>query len=355
MATAARTQSWFLLMTIGLLSACSSSDSGDDGDGPALVAGKCATGVDCGPPTSSNADGGSGQVVADAGPPGDGGTSSDDVPDVPPPTGTIIWKDNFDAAPVGALDKAEGDAALGPTVAGTSAATFANASIADDGANGRFIRHNIPAGQLGGFVTSPRLDRETDHATIDYDIRFDKDFDWRWGGKMGPGLVGVTPGTGIYKPTSGNADRNIGFSTRLMWHGRGDDGSRPFQGKLGAIPAGRANDIVTYIYARNPATGFSGFGWHTSLGELTAGSWHHVKLEVKLNTVGQADGIFRVWLDGALAFGATNFDYRNTDKVHIQAVLYDVHRGGGTTPPSWLSSRACQIDIRNIVVADQTP
>lgn len=276
-----------------------------------------------------------------------------DVDPPPPPTGgKVLWQDKFDTAVVGKLDKARGDGIFGPTAAATGTGTYANGAIVDDGASGKLLRHTIAAGQLGPFIVSPRLTRETDHATLDYDIRFDGNFDWRWGGKMGPGLAGVLPGHGIYEPTSGNADRNIGFSTRLMWHGRGDDGSRPFQGKLGPIPAGSDSDVVTYIYARYPFEGFSGFGWHKSLGDLQRGTWHHVKMEVKLNTVGQRNGVFNVWLDGDLAYGAKDFDYRSSPNVHIQAVLYDVHRGGGTTPPSWVSSRDCYVDIKNVVVAD---
>jgi hypothetical protein len=269
-------------------------------------------------------------------------------------TGIVIWQDKFDTAVTGQLTQATGDPLFAPTVAPTEDTDFINVSIIGEGpgGSGKALRHKIPANELGAFIQSPRLPQPTDHATIEYDVRFDSNFDWRWGGKVGAGFVGVTPGTGIYKPTSGNTDRDIGFSARLMWHGRGDDGTRPFQSKLGPIPAELDNDVVTYIYARYPADGFNGFGWHTSLGHFLRGTWHNVKIEVKMNTIGQQDGIFRVWIDGTLRYGATNFDWRSSPDVNIQAILWDIHRGGGLTPVSWISSRDTYIDMANVIVRD---
>lgn len=64
-----------------------------------------------------------------------------------------------------------------------------------------------------------------------------------------------------------------------------------------------------------------------------------------------ADDIFRVHVDGVQCFSATNFDYRNRNDIHIQAILYYVHRGGGIAP-NWVSSRDTYIDVRNIVMRD---
>ncbi|MGK2865216.1 MAG: hypothetical protein ACSLFA_01010 [Mycobacterium sp.] len=65
-----------------------------------------------------------------------------------------------------------------------------------------------------------------------------------------------------------------------MWHGRGDDGTRTFESKLGPIQAGADMDLATYIYARQPSAGFNGCGWHTSLGTAFGrGQWrHHVDI-----------------------------------------------------------------------------
>ena len=222
------------------------------------------------------------------------------------PGASPIWHDRFDAVPIGPVTTAVGNTLFDPR-AGDVQGVYDYATVVVDAFGGHALRHELPAGQLGNFFVTPKLARDVEHAVLQYNIRFDENFEWRWGGKI-PGLVGVAPGHSIYEPTSGNADRSVGFSTRLMWHGRGDDGTRPFQGKLGPIRAGTDNDLVTYIYAHNPSAGFNGYGWHTSLGSaLQRGQWHRITMEVKLNTVGAADGVFKVWVDDDLRFSATNW------------------------------------------------
>lgn len=271
-------------------------------------------------------------------------------PPAPPPSGNVLWRDKFDSAANGRLNVVSGPAILGPTAAPTNGGDFAHASIHTDPDGGKFIRHSIPAGSLGPFIVSPKLTRDVEHAVLEYEVRFDDNFDWRWGGKL-PGLVGVTPGISIFAPTSGRTDRTVGFSTRLMWHGRGDDGSRPFEGKLGPIPAGTDNQLVTYAYAPYPQPSYSSYGWQTSLKqEMRRGSWHRIAMEVRLNTVGSRNGVYRVWVDDKLQYSAADWEFRTRSDVKINAVLYDIHRGGGTTPPSWVSSRNTHIDIRNMVV-----
>ena len=116
-----------------------------------------------------------------------------------PPAGNVLWRDGFDTAPNGQLTKFTGDAMFGPTAAATSTATYQNGSILSDPQGGKFLRDSIPAGELGALIVAPKLSQPTEHAVLSYDIRFDENFDWRWGGKM-PGLVGVAPGHGISSP-----------------------------------------------------------------------------------------------------------------------------------------------------------
>jgi hypothetical protein len=268
---------------------------------------------------------------------------------VPPPEG-ILWQDRFDTAAPGPLTTAGGNGLFDPRV-GKTDAVYAHAAITADAGGEKFLRHTIPAGELGNFFAAPRLVRDVEHATLQYDIRFDEGFDWRWGGKI-PGLAGVAPGVEIYAPTSGERNRDVGFSTRLMWHGRADDGSRAYQDALGAIPPDQENMLVTYAYVRSPEDGFGGYGWQTNLDAgFRAGVWHNVRMEVKLNTIGRADGVYRVWIDDILRFSASDWDYRNRADVKIQAVLYDIHRGGNNSP-GWVSSRESSIDLRHITVTE---
>ncbi|MGU3502471.1 polysaccharide lyase [Mycobacterium sp. C31M] len=266
------------------------------------------------------------------------------------PVGAVVWQDRFDTGELGPLTTATGNRLFDPR-AGDAQSNYAHATLAADPAGGNLLQHTLPAGQLGNFFVTPKLTRDVEHAVLQYDIRFDDNFDWRWGGKI-PGLVGVAPGVPIYAPTSGTRNRDVGFSTRLMWHGRGDNGSRPYQDALGPIPPDRDNMLVTYAYVRQPEQGFDGYGWQTNLGAgFTRGVWHTVRMEVKLNTAGMADGVYRVWIDNDLRFEATDWDYRNSAQVKIQAVLYDIHRGGNNSP-GWVSARDSSIEMRHVSVTE---
>lgn len=268
-----------------------------------------------------------------------------------PTEGIPLWRDAFDYAPDGQLSEEAGDGIFAPTAAGTGADTYASGRILADPQGGKFLRQMLPSGELGKFIVTPKLKRPAEHAVISYEIRFDENFDFRWGGKI-PGLVGVAPGKSIYAPTSGNPDRSVGFSARLMWHGRGDDGTRPFQHALGPIPEEANNDIVTYIYATSPSSGFDHFGWQARLGgEFKRGEWHRIAMEVKLNSLGERNGLFRVWVDDHLLFSADDWEFRIHSDVKINAVLYDVHRGG-REDENWISKRDSYIDIRNMVVLE---
>lgn len=60
-----------------------------------------------------------------------------------------------------------------------------------------------------------------------------------------------------------------------------------------------------------------------SLGRIKAGRWTAVEIEVKVNTPGQSDGIFRLWLDSILVYENITMDYRSpygNSSAGIQAV-----------------------------------
>lgn len=255
-----------------------------------------------------------------------------------------VWELNLAGTPTGQLWSATSDQLLGTTLA-KSAGLHQNGAVVQEG-NEKLFRNNIPAGSLGNIVTSPVLPSMM-HCRVTFDVRFDPNFDWRWGGKFGAGLLGVKEGVDIYAPTSGQG-RDNGWSVRFMWHGRGDDGDRPFELTLGPIPEGQDNQIVTYIYAITPNEGFNGFGYHAPVGKLTAGVWHTCSIEVELNTPGVANGrlIYKVddneWRHNGVRF-------RDIPEITTTAVLFNTQRGGGLDG-SWPSSQNNYLDIRNLYV-----
>jgi hypothetical protein len=273
-------------------------------------------------------------------------------PPPPPPAGTIIWQDRTDTAPTGQLTQASGTELWRPTFYSVPAEHMTRAAVVDDVGGGKMVRHTLPPDILGNFTVSPIIGGTvTDYGSIEYSMRFDPNFDWRWGGKMGPALVGVVPGHGIYEPTSGQVDRNVGFSTRSMWGGSVD---------------GAGNSVGTtagwklYLYIRWPRDasdypGWQSYGWQPDIigSTLERNVWYKRRIVVKLNTIGKQDGLFEQWQNDVLVFRMTNVDYRMDANVHLQCVLYDIHRGGDLSG-FWTSPRSSYIDVKDITVRDLT-
>ena len=78
---------------------------------------------------------------------------------------------------------------------------------------------------------------------------------------------------------------------------------------------------------------------------VSKGAWHVVEIEAQLNTVGQADGWQRVWLDDVLTGEWTGLRFRTSSAVQWNAVTLDLPSSGVTQTQS--------LDIDDIVVQRQ--
>lgn len=63
---------------------------------------------------------------------------------------------------------------------------------------------------------------------------------------------------------------------------------------------------------------------------LANGVWYQVELYVKMNAVGQANGVSRAWINGELKYEKTNMEYRlaGNDHLHVRTIWLNVHAGG---------------------------
>jgi hypothetical protein len=62
----------------------------------------------------------------------------------------------------------------------------------------------------------------------------------------------------------------------------------------------------------------------------TVNAWHQYEIEVQLNTVGQANGWQRIWVDGVLKIEHVNVRYRTTAGMKLWAVTFDTGHLQGT-------------------------
>lgn len=146
----------------------------------------------------------------------------------------------------------------------------------------------FPKGKISGYETGftwySILPKPLLSATMSYDVHFAPGFDWAYGGKL-PGFCGLDCPVGC-----STVSRDRGWSTRLMWRKRGG--------------------MTTYAYYPDkPQTIRCGEDWWWSNG-LQSGRWHNLRLYVKVNTPGKADGVTRAWLDGRLVLEKRNVMYR---------------------------------------------
>ncbi len=65
-------------------------------------------------------------------------------------------------------------------------------------------------------------------------------------------------------------------------------------------------------------------------GQFENDRWYAIEMQIKMNTVGAADGVIRGWVDGHLSYEKTNMVFRlaGHDGLHVRTVWLNVHAGG---------------------------
>ena len=198
----------------------------------------------------------------------------------------------------------------------------------DSEVSGKRLRVTVPAGTIdpgtmaargepigGSGFQSKMPGHGVDVARLSYKLRFARDFDPALGGKL-PGLCGGSCNSGGKLPNGYD-----GFSARHVWGPK----------------------LHGSVYAYLPTS----VVWGTLLGgagiPFKAGVWQLLEQEVKLNTVGRADGYVRVWLDGALVVDSRALVFRYTDELKIESVYFSVFYGGSTD--LWKAPKDTWIDF----------
>jgi len=257
----------------------------------------------------------------------------------PPPSGTTYVSANFDGMASGAVDPMAFIASMGATNKNTGA--YDDMSIvADSRGSGKVLRTVLRAGTIHSQPGSDNgdnlfIDLAADHDTacVQYDVKFDSNFDWSMGGKL-PGLEGVAPGISPNSPSGGHPTSE-GWSGRMMWLTPESYGW-----------AGPINQGVSYMYHPGQTTQYGdNVQWGKS---FVAGRWHNVKQCYTMNSLGASNGSLKVWFDGQQVVNNTNFVYRTRSDVHITHIMFSIYRGGATM--AWAGNRDSYVDIDNFKV-----
>jgi hypothetical protein len=190
-------------------------------------------------------------------------------------------------------------------------------AVAGEGVGGgRALKATYVGGPMGSMRIAhivPLGTEGTDY-TLNYDVRFDRDFQFVQGGKMhGLGPADVIAG--------GEALRPDGWSARVMWR--------------------RDGRAVTYTYYQDQKDIYGDDGAPVRAFAFAPDRYYAISLHVRLNSAAQrADGLVRLYVDGALVSAQDGIRLRGVggDKGLISTFLFSTFHGGGD--PSWAPRNA---------------
>ncbi len=159
------------------------------------------------------------------------------------------------------------------------------------------------------IVSYGNLPNSLTKASLCFDVKFEKDFQFVKGGK----LHGLGPTRSI---TGGNAIQPDGWSARGMWKAGGK--------------------LDPYIYHQKQAGQYGEAGVQVKPFAFQSGKYHTICYYVEVNSpASESNGAFRIYADGELIQRKDNIQYRMLDGAasEITRVHFSTFHGG--SEPSW--------------------
>ncbi|MBX2850126.1 MAG: hypothetical protein KTR15_00105 [Phycisphaeraceae bacterium] len=157
-------------------------------------------------------------------------------------------------------------------------------------------------------VNTFKLARPLDEATLVFDVKFDKDFQFVKGGK----LHGLGPDNRI---TGGHKVKPDGWSARAMW---------------------RKNNLNTYVYCQSKKNKYGQGPDRKADFQFKKERYYSVSIYVKLNDpVKKANGVVRIFVNGKGVAEDRDIQFRAEDGDHtrITHLLFSTFHGGDS--PRW--------------------
>lgn len=160
-----------------------------------------------------------------------------------------------------------------------------------------------PRGGAGFIYAEDKLEWKK-HAMLSYTLWFADNFEFVKWWKLPGFCSGDCP--------RGWAATDNGFSTRFMWRANGD--------------------LEIYGYLPNKSTSM---GQSIGRGMFRFKPWKYYDIaqEIVLNTLGESDGILRVYVDDILVYEKTDMMYQKKIPLWVDKVIFSTFFGGGD--PSW--------------------
>ncbi len=206
-----------------------------------------------------------------------------------------------------------------------------------DGHQGDGVRVSIPKGNhwgaTGHWNTKSEIGSEPEEMWLRYWIKFPTGFrvDSPYRGKL-PGFGGLYTYNCLGgRPSTASApcwSARMAFSP--MYTGDGLP-SYPFD-------PDKVTRLSFYAYLLNSqGSGQNGkiLNWDPDVSTLQHGRWYCVEGRVKMNDLGQSNGVLEGYVDGQNAYSAGNLTFRRASEsqLKVKSVWFDVYYGGDGTSP----------------------
>ncbi len=223
---------------------------------------------------------------------------------------------------------------------GGASGAFNSSGVHDvaEGHQGDGIRVDIPKGEHWGttthWSTKDHVGSEPTEMWIRYWLKFPTGFrvDSPNRGKL-PGFGGLY----TYNCLGGRPSKSSApcWSARMAFSPLyASDGlpSRP-------VDPTKVTRVSFYAYLLNSNdVGQDGkiLHWDPNLSTLDHNRWYCIEARVKMNDLGQQNGILEGYVDGAQAFKASNLKFRraNESQLKVKSLWFDVYYGGSATSPA---------------------
>jgi hypothetical protein len=191
-----------------------------------------------------------------------------------------------------------------------------------------------PRGKIGGssavglpapFVSVP----PAGEYYLDYQVRFESDFQWVKGGKL-PGLVGGSRTTGCT-----DVGPN-GWSARFMWHEQGE--------------------THLYLYHQKRRSGCGDTYRASAPAALPKNQWNRITQRVVLNAPGADNGLVEAWYNGRKVLSQGNLQLRGRvgeTVARIDAISLQTFYGGSSS--SWAPSQDTHATFGGFYLMDSLP
>lgn len=193
------------------------------------------------------------------------------------------------------------------------------------GSGEKVLKVTFPAGHYTngvdggtGFYVYPFSNLNAQNATLEYDIMFPTSFNWVKGGKL-PGIFGAK------QSCTGRNPANDCFSARFMWGKNGN--GYPYL----YIPkdAPHLTEFCSYTQYKDCKRDYAFAFNQTKYFEKD--KWIRVKEKITLNTVGKANGVLQVWIDGIKKVYYNKVIFRTLSSVAISGFQIETFFGGSTS------------------------